>query len=524
MENAEEIQLVLERYSRLKPKEIPEELEEYMGFVAKTGDTVFKWPLIQHLFREKLMNVITDFHDSSPSITDLPHYPNVDPFNFELMKKNLIERMESFNSAPFTIQRICELLTDPRKQYSRIDKFMRAIEKNILVVSTTEPGRTRHESENGESLDSTVNGDLMSEGNLDVGSSEEEQNMSENQLPAAAAALDEGNGTSEQPVKMEPQTIDPLTAVDNPDIDVPLEKLEPEVNVLTIETNEPLLKSIEDAVSDDTPKEMAEDVPESADAVQPSEVVPATNVSIEMTPETEIACANIVPVSEEIKSEEEPATVNASPVKRLIEEENEIPVDENVSKKIKIDGESTEEVKKEEEGTIDQSTIVVPEVNPETISTDEAPTNSNEVETIVPQDADLISHVEQQPQQNDPIISTEAVTTEIVGVEVLPDTPSSLLLDPTTTATTVVVQESEPTIQPLPPIETIVQETNNMEQQVVMTNPVANPVVTPEDEDLMKVDAAPLVNSENKMQTDDVDETAASAMDVDECSADFIME
>lgn len=48
------------------------------------------------------------------------------------MKSSLLERLEMFNAAPFTIQRLCELLTDPRKQYSRIDKFMRALEKNIL--------------------------------------------------------------------------------------------------------------------------------------------------------------------------------------------------------------------------------------------------------------------------------------------------------------------------------------------------------------------------------------------------------
>ena len=95
------------------------------------------------------------------SPADLPHYPNVDPFNYETMKTALLERLESFSAAPFTVQRICELLTDPRKQYSRIDKFMRAIEKNILVVSTTEPGRPKSladSSDYSDSLDSMVNG------------------------------------------------------------------------------------------------------------------------------------------------------------------------------------------------------------------------------------------------------------------------------------------------------------------------------------------------------------------------------
>ncbi|XP_078465697.1 serine/threonine-protein phosphatase 4 regulatory subunit 2 isoform X2 [Lampetra planeri] len=41
--------------------------------------------------------------------------------------------------APFTIQRLCELLMEPKKHYKRTDKFMRGIEKNVLVVSSVYP-------------------------------------------------------------------------------------------------------------------------------------------------------------------------------------------------------------------------------------------------------------------------------------------------------------------------------------------------------------------------------------------------
>ena len=103
-----------------------------------------------------------------PLLSELPQYPNVDPFNYETMKKMLLDKLDSFAAAPFTIQRISELLSDPRKQYSRIDKFMRAVEKTILVVSTVPPGRHRSESENGDSLDSALNGDFASEVNVDI--------------------------------------------------------------------------------------------------------------------------------------------------------------------------------------------------------------------------------------------------------------------------------------------------------------------------------------------------------------------
>lgn len=68
LENADEILQILDRFTKQKSKEIPPELEEYIDFVAKTGDTVYRWPTVQYLFREKLRNVIKEFHDTTASI------------------------------------------------------------------------------------------------------------------------------------------------------------------------------------------------------------------------------------------------------------------------------------------------------------------------------------------------------------------------------------------------------------------------------------------------------------------------
>lgn len=139
MDNPEEVLHSLDEFAKLKPKNIPRELEDYLMYVARTGDPVYQWPVVKCLFREKLLNVITEFYETTPTL-DLTPSPNVDPFNYESMKNVLLERLEAFSNAPFTVQRLCELLTTPRKEYNRPDKFMRAIEKNILVVSTREPG------------------------------------------------------------------------------------------------------------------------------------------------------------------------------------------------------------------------------------------------------------------------------------------------------------------------------------------------------------------------------------------------
>ena len=47
----------------------------------------------------------------------------------------ILSQIQMFEEAPFTIQRICELLIDPAKHYKSTDKYMRALLKNLLVVS-----------------------------------------------------------------------------------------------------------------------------------------------------------------------------------------------------------------------------------------------------------------------------------------------------------------------------------------------------------------------------------------------------
>ena len=43
--------------------------------------------------------------------------------------------MEMFTEAPFTIQRICELILEPEKYYKNTNKYIHALLKCLLVVS-----------------------------------------------------------------------------------------------------------------------------------------------------------------------------------------------------------------------------------------------------------------------------------------------------------------------------------------------------------------------------------------------------
>ena len=91
---------------------------------------------------ELVSNEFNEKFPCDPSI-NAPNVQMFKPFLFDEMRQNILEAIDSFYGAPFTIQRLCELLTCPYKHYKRTDKFMRALEKNVLVVSTFEPRSER---------------------------------------------------------------------------------------------------------------------------------------------------------------------------------------------------------------------------------------------------------------------------------------------------------------------------------------------------------------------------------------------
>jgi len=176
MENTEEVLAALGQFTKEPATDIPQLLDDYLEYVSKSGYTQFPWVTIKPLFKVKLENVISEFIKLSPA-SSVPVMPNVEPFNLEEMKTRIWDQFESYDGIPFTIQRLCELLTTPTKNYKRIDKFLRGLEKVMLVVSTIEPKPLPAEMSNGVSLETSASGssstsqDLAAAGSRRLGDS-----------------------------------------------------------------------------------------------------------------------------------------------------------------------------------------------------------------------------------------------------------------------------------------------------------------------------------------------------------------
>jgi len=151
MENPELLLLELEEFSKRAEQDdlIPSNLENFIEYVSKTGTYVFPWVSVRKLYLKKLQNVINNLPSSlsmsgienlnSSSSFSLNNTSNNESINIQLIKERIVERMQSFTSAPFTIQRISELLLKPTNHYNRVDKYLRGLEKCIMVVTTVDP-------------------------------------------------------------------------------------------------------------------------------------------------------------------------------------------------------------------------------------------------------------------------------------------------------------------------------------------------------------------------------------------------
>uniref|UniRef100_H3CPH5 Protein phosphatase 4, regulatory subunit 2b n=1 Tax=Tetraodon nigroviridis TaxID=99883 RepID=H3CPH5_TETNG len=132
------LQEALRDFDKKAKKETCPLLEQFLCHIAKTGETMVQWSQFKNYFLFKLEKVMDDFRASAPEQRG-PVNPNVESIPFEDMKERILKIVKGYNGIPFTIQRLCELLTEPKRNYTGTDKFLRGVEKNVMVVSCVYP-------------------------------------------------------------------------------------------------------------------------------------------------------------------------------------------------------------------------------------------------------------------------------------------------------------------------------------------------------------------------------------------------
>ncbi|XP_062299932.1 serine/threonine-protein phosphatase 4 regulatory subunit 2-B [Scomber scombrus] len=137
------LQEALRDFDKKTKKEACPHLEQFLCHIAKTGETMVQWSQFKNYFLFKLEKVMDDFRASAPEQRG-PANPNVESIPFEDMKERILKIVKGYNGIPFTIQRLCELLTEPKRNYTGTEKFLRGVEKNVMVVSCVHPNSEKN--------------------------------------------------------------------------------------------------------------------------------------------------------------------------------------------------------------------------------------------------------------------------------------------------------------------------------------------------------------------------------------------
>ncbi|KAK6112574.1 PPP4R2 family protein [Brugia pahangi] len=136
-------QNVLERTSKGFSKSPVQEIDEYFELVAKLGRPLFKWDIIRCAFLWKLEQTMSEMLciETENVVTENEKKTLVSDDDLYQQRQFILRKAAEFDGTPFTFQRLCELLISPSRHYKRTDKYLRALEKNINVVTTiTESG------------------------------------------------------------------------------------------------------------------------------------------------------------------------------------------------------------------------------------------------------------------------------------------------------------------------------------------------------------------------------------------------
>lgn len=110
---------------------------EQLKNIAESGNVEIDWVDLQRALKLRLGNVLEHYLERNRDCKEEQYQePNVEKFNLDSSRDEILELIASFNEAPFTIQRICELLYSPFKYYDRVSTFLRGLEKNLRVISS----------------------------------------------------------------------------------------------------------------------------------------------------------------------------------------------------------------------------------------------------------------------------------------------------------------------------------------------------------------------------------------------------
>eukprot|EP00700_Malawimonas_jakobiformis_P003567 EC726385.1.p1 GENE.EC726385.1~~EC726385.1.p1 ORF type:complete len:216 (+),score=7.22 EC726385.1:87-650(+) len=125
-----DIERKLSEFGSPGQSELTEDLIDVLRVVARAGVSCYEWSGLKKIIHAQLESMINWL---STTDTTIPQ-AELGPY-----KQELHQEIDRFDETPFTIQRLCELITSPSRNYATLKKLMYAIEKCLRGVTLTLP-------------------------------------------------------------------------------------------------------------------------------------------------------------------------------------------------------------------------------------------------------------------------------------------------------------------------------------------------------------------------------------------------
>ncbi|KAJ3796696.1 PPP4R2-domain-containing protein [Lentinula aff. detonsa] len=226
-------------------------------FISNNDHDSVKWDLLKNIIKHKIeQNVSMFLRTTTPPLptpsfggpirmpnggVKLPPFPPRQQSNINMieappsymdeeqakaMKDSIFAQLDTFDSdPPFTIQRVCELCIEPKKHYNSIGKYLRAVEKSILVTSTSTEFPPLTDQEKGSNVPSKVaanqplsipNTPLFSPIPFLHNDARRSKSRSPPPSPLALSSAGPVNGGHPEPLSLEPQALGLVDELDDP--------------------------------------------------------------------------------------------------------------------------------------------------------------------------------------------------------------------------------------------------------------------------------------------------------------------
>lgn len=135
----------VQEYNRSsRGRSMPLAVKGVLEEAANTNMLRYKWEVIKPLIKVCMDEALRSYEGTS-QVAVGPVPAGADPDECRKVREQLLAQLDGWRGAPFTLQRLCEVVLEPRPQYASFSKLAQALEKLLRVTSIV-----THESNPGK--------------------------------------------------------------------------------------------------------------------------------------------------------------------------------------------------------------------------------------------------------------------------------------------------------------------------------------------------------------------------------------